>query len=363
MAIYDVDGNVISTGGEVTEEQVRDVFVQSLADGTITLPAQVGNTLGLDTHLFDETYVQTTYASLLSAFKSYPNSVPFFINSDQHGRGLEIQRYVNNIDIDGMECADINGGDTVVDTYGITALEDAYQRIKYVKNYIGIAGNHDYKKPSGEDVSEWQIRRTFCTTNLERRLISTSDLDCYVAYHPLHTVKFICIDPYDTRGIGGNYMPHPYINTKVADWVITELGRNDGNDIVILMHEPRWKRTRTRDDSTYTTQSEGNGNTPLYDLFVARKQKTSGTYTDDEDVVHNYDFSNCEGQVLCELSGHWHSETYSDVDGLTVYAQDWAGANKYGGSFGLIDRDNNLLRIFSFDNVSGVKTELDITLQ
>ena len=362
MAIYDVDGNVISTGGEVTEEQVRNVFVQSLADGTITLPAQVGNTLGLDTHLFDETYAQTTYASLLSAFKSYPNSVPFFINSDQHGRGVEIQRYVNNIDTDGMECVNINCGDSVVDAYTAEALESVYLRIKYVKNYIGVPGNHDYKNTLDENLF-WQIRRTFCTTNLERQMITTDDLDCYVAYHPMHSVKFICIDPYDERGIGGNYMPHPYINSNVAEWIITELSRNDGNDIVILMHEPRWKRIKTRTAADYTTVSEGNGNTPLYDLFVARKSKTSGTYTDDQNVQHTYDFSNCETNLLCELGGHWHEETYCDVDGLTVYAQDWAGANKYGASFGLIDRDNNLLRIFSFDNVSGVKTELDITLQ
>lgn len=363
MSIYDYEGKEILIGSDLTDAQISKAFSRALADGTIKIQSAVGDTQGIDSQAqFNTEHMNTIYANLLNAYKTYPNSVPFFIHSDQHGRGVEIQRYANNIDIDGMEYANINCGDSVVDAYTAQALENVYQRIKYVKNYIGVPGNHDYKNTLDENIT-WNIRRAFCTTNLQRRMITTSDLDCYVAYQPMHSVKYICIDPYDTRGIGGNYMPHPYINTEVADWIIAELSRNDGNDIVILMHEPRWKRIKTRDATDYTTVSEGNGNTPMYDLFVARKQKTSGTYTDDEGVVHNYDFSSCEGQVLCELGGHWHEETYSDVDGLTVYAQDWAGANKYGGSFGLIDRDNNLLRIFSFDNVSGVKTELDITLQ
>lgn len=357
MAIYDIDGNELYSG--ITDEQVRLAFMNALADGTIVIGSQPGDTLGISADAqFNQTYMQTAYASLLSAFKTYPNSVPFFIHSDQHGRGVEIQRYANNIDVDGMEYANINGGDTVVDVYGTDVLEDIYQRIRYVKNYIGIPGNHDYKKGS-ENISEFQIRRTFCTTNLERRLINTSDLDCYVSYQPIHTVKFICIDPYDSRGIISG-MGHPYINTEVADWLITELSRNDGYDIVGLIHEPQWLTYKHRDDANYTTSTD---DASVFNLFLARKNHQSGIFVDDENVSHSYDFTNTENDVLCMLSGHVHSEIYSDQDGLTVYAQDWAGNNKYGGTFGLLDRDNNLMRIFSFDSVNGNKTELDLSLQ
>lgn len=357
MAIYDSNGNEI--GGIITDEQVRLAFMNALADGTIVIGGIVGNTLGIDTHNFNSGYVDTAYASLLSAYKAHPNSVPFFMQTDEHGRGMEIQRYANNIDIDGVEFANLNGGDSVVDTYSATALEDVYDRIEYVKNYIGTPGNHDYKPPSGETVSEFEIRKAFCTTNLERRMICTSDLDSFVAYMPIHTVKFLCLDFYNPSGIISG-MPHPYVDTATATWMIEELSRDDGNDIVIFTHEPTWVTYKGRDDENYTSASSV---ASRYYLYLARKNKTSGTFTDDEGVTHSYDFTSCKTNLLCAISGHNHAEQYSDKDGLTVYAGDWCGANKFGGVFGLIDRDSDLLRIFRFDSVSGVLNELDISLQ
>ncbi len=362
MSIYDNEGNELSFSAEVTSEQIREAFAKALTDGTIKVFTQIGDTLGIaDMSFFDKNYMDTAYANFLNAYKAHPNSVPFFIQSDEHGRGLEINRYANNIDIDGIEYFNINGGDTNIDVYDSAYLGGLYERIKYVKNHIGIAGNHDYKV-GNENISPYVIRKTFCTTNLYRRQITSTDLNCYVAYHNRHSVKAICIDPYDIRGVA-NGMPHPYINSEVATWVIEELSREDGLDIIVLIHEPQWKRAKTRTDESYSAIPANNGNTPLYDLFVARKSKTSGTYTDDEGASHSYDFTGCKTDLLCEIGGHKHDEMFCAVDGLTVYVQDWAGGNKYGGTFGLIDRDNNLLRIFSFDNVSGVKEELDLSLQ
>lgn len=360
MAIYDYQGNIISSGGEITDEEIRDAFLNAVIDGAISVGTQVGSTLPLDTHFFNETYMNTAYASLLAKWKLYPNSVPFFINSDQHGRGLEIQRYANNIDTDGMDYSNINMGDTVVDTYGSSFLEDAYQRIKYVKNYIGIVGNHEHKPSTTEDPEKYLIRKVFSTTNIVRKMISTDVVDCYVAYQPQHAVKYLCLDLYDHWDSNGS---QPYTTSATAKWMIEELSKKDELDIVLLMHEPTMLTYKKRGDSSYTTMTQSANMTALFNLFLARKNKTSGTYTAADGTTHSYDFANTDSELLCMLSGHWHDEEYSDADGMTVYVQDWAGANKYGGSFGLIDRENNLLRIFSFDSVNGVKEELDITLQ
>lgn len=360
MAIYDYQGNVISSGsGDITDEQVRDALMDAILDGTVNIGTSVGDTLPLDTHYFNETYANTAYASLLSAYQANPNSIPFFIHSDQHGRGLEIQRYANNIDVDGMDYVNINDGDTVVDTYGSTVLEEAYQRIKYVKNYIGIVGNHEHKPSSTEDPEKYMIRKVFGTTNLERKMISTDVVDCYVAYQPSHTVKYLCLDLYDHWDTNGS---QPYTTSNTAKWIIQELSKDDGYDIVLLMHEPTMLTYKTRDDTSYSTVTSANL-IALFNLFLARKNKTSGTYVAADGSTHSYDFTGAENNLLCMLSGHWHNEEYSDADGLTVYVQDWAGDNKYGGTFGLIDRDNDLLRIFRFDSVNGNYAELDIDLQ
>lgn len=362
MAIYDYQGNVISSSsGDITDEQVRDALMDAILDGKVNIGTSIGDTLPIDSSkaFFNQTYMDTAYQSLLSAYQAHPNSIPFFIHSDQHGRGLEIQRYANNIDVDGMEYVNINGGDTVVDTYGSTVLEEAYQRVKYVKNYIGIVGNHEHKPSSAENPEKYLIRKTFGTTNLERRMITTDDVDCYIAYQPVHGVKFMCLDLYTSYTSTGS---SPQTTSETAEWIITELSRDDGYDIVLLMHEPTMLTYKARSDSSYSTVTSSNL-TALYNLFLARKNKTSGTYTAVDNSTHGYDFTNIKGELLCMLSGHWHNEEYSDADGLTVYVQDWAGDNKYGGTFGLIDRDNDLLRIFRFDSVNGNYAELDIDLQ
>lgn len=356
MAIYDKSGNEIFSG--VSNEQIRLAFANALVDGTIKVLSHVGDTLGLNTANYPKNNMDTAYASLLAAYKASPTGIPFFIHSDQHGRGMEIQRYANNLDVDGMEYANINGGDSCVDTYGKTALEYVHNRIRLVKNYLAVPGNHDYK-PSSETISPFVIRQAFGATNLESRFITTSDLCCYVAYQPCHTVKYICLDLYDQRGVVSG-MAHPYVNAEVADWLIRELNRNDGYDIVVIMHEPQWITYKDRSSESYSTSTNSSA---LFALLLARRNRSSGTFTDNESKTHSYDFTDAENELLCVFSGHQHAELYSDADGLTVYAQDWAGNNKYGGTFGLIDRDNDLLRIFRFDAVNGNFAELDLSLQ
>lgn len=91
MAIYDYQGNVISGGsGDITDEQIRNAFLQAVISGSVVVGTSIGDTLPIGTHSFTESYVQDAYTSLLSAYEAHPNSIPFFIYSDQHGRGLEV---------------------------------------------------------------------------------------------------------------------------------------------------------------------------------------------------------------------------------------------------------------------------------
>ena len=72
MAIYDYQGNAISgAGGDVTDEQIRNAFLRAVIDGTIVVGTSIGDSLGIDTHNFNETYMLSASYYMLFAYMSH----------------------------------------------------------------------------------------------------------------------------------------------------------------------------------------------------------------------------------------------------------------------------------------------------
>lgn len=348
---YDINGNKIN---DLTSNKIKTALIGAIADGSVNLGSTVGATLSYTSPSEAwETNALETYNNMLEIYKTIPNSgVPFFISTDQHGRGMEQHRWLNNTDVNGMNINNINLGDTVQDVYGSSTLNDVLSKTKQIKNFFGVAGNHDLKKGS-EEVSEHEITRCFTSTT-DRRMIE-NQRNCYSVLDNAHNTKFIVIEPYEDNGIVSG-MPHPYFSTNVSKWLIGELSNNDGYDIVVLCHEPLCKTNKSREETEETEWDDYN----VWNLLLARKNKTSGTFTDDDNVEHSYDFANMESDLLCTLHGHTHEELYSVQDGLTSYACDWYGNNN-SCTFGIIDRENSKLRIFKFDSTT-VYDELQINI-
>ena len=88
---------------------------------------------------------KSAYENMLSDYKIRPNtSIPMFVSTDQHGRGLWQHIFAGNLDTNSsMEMLSINLGDTVVDYFNYLELEKYYKQIKDAHNYISISGNHD----------------------------------------------------------------------------------------------------------------------------------------------------------------------------------------------------------------------------
>lgn len=349
MALYDRSGKEITTGAELSSSDIKTALVGAVADGTVNLGSVVGATLSYTSPSEAwETNAETTYQNLLTAYKNVPNSsIPFFVSTDQHGRGMEQHRWLNNRDSDGLNIININLGDSVMDVYNAETMNGILARTKQIKNFCGVVGNHDCKY-GAEEVSQYVLSNCFTSTK-DKRMIENQRV-CYSFLDNVHNTKFIVVEPYDTAGITSG-MPHPYISPVVAEWLIGEMSVKDGYDIVICIHEPCYKTSKTRTDSEETTYSNEKEKLSLWDLLLARKNKASGTYTDDSGESHSYDFANMESDLLCTLHGHTHEELYSVADGLTGYACDWYGNNNCC-TFGLIDRENNLLRIFKFDSTA-----------
>lgn len=360
MSLYDENGNILEIGGTITDQQVQSAFVSAVANGVINFPAQIGGTRQSNISDALKATANTAYASLLAHCSEHPNtSIPFYITTDQHGSGLQIQIHVNNIDSDGLEIANINLGDTVTDYYEKDTLEGFTNTVKYCKNYIGVVGNHD--KKTGYNVSDYVLNHCFFTTYPNIKKINQHQ-DCYVVYDGRYSVKYIVVDDYilsaDTTSVEHGF------SEEISNWLIDELSKNDGYDSVLLIHWPLFIKHRTRASETEQSSSTSMENynnaerTGYWNFFLARKNKGSGTFTDHDRVTHSYDFSSCENDLLCILSGHEHAEEWSVEYGLTHYA-----ANRYpnGSVFGAIDRANKKLHIWEF-NASTVKDELVIDI-
>jgi hypothetical protein len=352
MALYKGNGEKLET--TVSSEDIKKALMGAIADGSVNMGSQIGATLAYTSPgAAWETNANAAYQSLLMAYKAKPNqSIPFFISTDQHGRGLEQHRWLNNTDKDGMEMASINLGDTVIDVFNMTEFANQLARTQQVKNYIGVAGNHEYKHGS-EIMSDYEVCRVYNTTDYDR-MMNPSPADNFVVIDGLHCVKYVVVSEYVLNADGMDYTHG--MTAETAEWLIRELTANDGYDIVLLKH---WflkladGGTYKKRDGTSIADTTAAYLPELTALFTARKNKTSGSYTDVDGVSHAYDFTNCKHELLCALHGHEHLEVYGNAGGLLCYCADMYNDNRTC-TFGLIDRENSTMTVWVFDK-TGVR--------
>lgn len=348
--LYTGTGNPISVGGgEVTTAQVKSALISAVASGDVNLGSAIGATLSYTSPgAAWEANAETAYNNLLAAYKAIPNSgIPFFISTDQHGRGLEQHRWLNNFDaeINGMGVMSLNLGDTVTDVFGEEWMTGFYNRTWQVKNYIGVFGNHEIKA-GAEEPNFYDLNRGFISTR--GRKCYVGPMGCFTVYDDAHSVKYVCVANYYPTDSG----VERGLDADSTQWLVNELAKNDGYDVVYLQHWPVWTTKRTRGAETETADAEnhsGSYNYKIWQLLLARKKKQSGTFADSLGGTHAYDFTNCDHALLIALHGHNHEENISTVDDLTAYAADMCGDTRTC-TFGLIDRLNSKVTFWVFDS-------------
>ena len=348
--LYTMDGTPIDMGGEITTAKIKAALLVAVASGDVNLGSAIGATLSYTSPgAAWEANAATAYANLLAAYKEAPNSsIPFFISTDQHGRGVEVNRWLNNHDatVNGMEVANLNLGDTVLDVFNEYEMSNIYNRSWQIKNHIAVYGNHEIKmsteKPSFHDLNRWYVAT-------RGRKFYVGPMGCFTVYDDKHSVKYVCVANYYPDSGSSSGITRG-LDADSAEWLVGELAKNDGYDIVYLQHWPMFTTKRTRDEETETADSEnhsGSYNYKVWRMLVARKNKESGTLADSLGGEHAYDFTGCKHDLLCCLHGHNHQENISTVDGLTAYAADMCGDTRIC-TFGLIDRLNSTLTVWKF---------------
>lgn len=361
MALFDANGNAVS---EVSSADIKKALTGAIADGTVNMGSVVGATLGYTSPgTAWETNAAASYANLLAAYKEIPNSgIPFFISTDQHGRGLEQHRWLNNHDagINGMNVMSLNLGDTVTDIFGEAWMTGFYDKTWQVKNYISVYGNHEIKAGATELPNFYDLNRGFISTRGRKFYIGP--MGCFTVYDDEHSVKYVCVANYYPDSASSSGVTRG-LDADSAEWIVSELAKNDGYDVVYLQHWPVFTTKRQRGDEAETADSENHSNSYNYKIWrmlIDRKNKASGTFMDSLSGEHPYDFTKCEHELLITLHGHNHQENISTVDGLTAYAAD-GYLNNNACTFGLIDRLNSKVTFWWF-NANGVLDPLELPI-
>ena len=355
MALFDINGKEISSGSaSVSEEIVRTAIINGIVNGEIELPTTTASgTLPLDAIASQTGWlsgVKSSFDAMMADYKSDAvDGIPMFLCADTHG-GATIARIPHNYD---SRVFSLALGDLCPDYFYTTHIANVKNAVKPITNVITVAGNHDVvvKGTSDERASYYAINDAFKCTNAkhpDNRLYQTS-------IDNLHGVKYIVVSGYhlNDTGIGMNTSYTNRVGTAQIEWLIEELSRDDGFDIIVCSHEPLGTSLTNRDGGVKDNAGSGYYS-GIRSILAARKAHTSGTVTDADGVVHSYDFTGTKTECLCSFHGHLHEELYSQADGWTEYVQRAYSTNVDGCvSWALIDRNAMTLTIYraGYDNL------------
>ncbi|UEL47593.1 metallophosphoesterase [Terrisporobacter hibernicus] len=389
IAIHD---NSAITVTAYADTQKYETSTDLSLGGTMVKPLDAFLSFGLNSEVAN--WLWSAKESWMTAWNGSTKKIPIIVVSDVHGtwqQGEPIFKYLSHIVPWDNVSKFINLGDAVFNNtkYNTDGSEEVYNTMKAVldgipkEKQMNILGNHDvFKLESPTWISDMDITNLYFT-NPGAKYFNDATGD-FVLYDNRFNVKYVCVNGWefvDTR---------TYANTSdQIDSIIKELERNDGYDIIFISHCPlaieKQKsnviRTTQRDyafDSYNWAVWEKNDNLAV-ELWNGIANKQAGTVLDSYGNPHSFDFTNLDGNVLCGLHGHTHTNgwyhvgqsgtgvldilfknMYFDInsdaciDSLYNYTSKSGAvaymANSYTVTFALIDRKNSDVEIW---NVSG----------
>lgn len=310
--------------------------------------------------------VQANYDAFIADVMGDYNRIPIIVHTDQHGR-IRAQNPVLKLIGDVANWYEVskcvNLGDTVADRFSAAALQaylDAAKDCIPLSRRLDVYGNHDVW-----DADEDQ------KYTVDQKRLSPYFKNIYARRHSNNGYFTVIDDYYNVKYLVINNMEYPATNystrritTAQANFIVEELSKKDGHDIILLSHVPLVADdTMTSRDSSYqayteTFLSDAAANASFLAMIAARKTKKSGTFTDSEGVGHAYDFSACDSELLMSLHGHTHFEAYKSLTGsVTEFAFDWFDGNTF--YFAYIDR--NAKKFKCWKNENGVEA-LEISI-
>lgn len=343
-----VTANTVAPENEANVLTIDEDYAQDYGVSTLSLITDESEKLvtktGLDSGF--ASVIETVKNEWLVEANGNIDKIPLIIHTDQHSNFSKplwdtISGLVDWYDIGKV----INLGDTV-GTYVDSDTENPLTRCEGLENYVAsmesvpyskrieVFGNHDTwgDNPDGTGRFTPQNYLYKYFRNIYARRFDNHGN--FVTYDDNYNVKYVVVSGFAYDSNLGGYS-HYIIPSTTIDRIIEELEKADGYDVIILSHVPL----------------SGVNSKPLNTLWSGRKIKTSGSVTDEYGVAHDFNFTSCDGELLCGLHGHNHE------DGCT-YINDVLLSNGFDAyyispkaiHFVLVDRENGQLNIWKVED-------------
>lgn len=331
----------------VAEEVDNQVAMLSLSTGETVNPSAYSS-LSADY----VSMVQSNYDAMMAECLGDYNKIPIIVHTDQHGRigaSNQVMKLIGDM-VNWYEVSKcINLGDTVVDRFGTTALENYLSATKDsipLSKRLDVYGNHDvWDSDDSQKYTVDQKRLSPYFKNIYARRHGNNGY--FTVVDDYYNVKYLVVS--DLEYPDTNYSTRR-ITTAQAKFIVSELSADDGRDVVLVSHVPLDSDEVTSRDSTYLAYSEKflsdtTAHNSFMEMIAARRNHTSGTFTDSEGISHAYDFSNVSGDLLMSLHGHAHFEAYRTFENsITEFIFDWFDGNTF--YFAYIDREEKKFKVW-----------------
>jgi len=349
-----------------------------------TMPANPA-LYGLETAYAEKMYI--AIQDWMGYYAGDYEKIPFILHTDQHGRLTNTKKglfdFLSTVVQWGNISAIFNLGDTVVDHWEDNSLftnpllindtlEEASKCLESVPKdkQINVYGNHDtwysgnvQTAVAGVLPSLQYLNPYFRATGLRAKPFPDNS-GFQVVYDDIFNIKYLVLGCWDYADKTGDYTGYQWywINQKHLEYVVTEMAKDDGYDLVLVSHvplemgssgsiDPVSGEPYELDPVIYITHYDSF----LVPLWNARKNRTSGSVSSGG-VSVSFDFTNCKTDCLCAIAGHTHHDgaTYIGNDGLLQIAFDYFTDMTI--HFGVIDRANKKVKCWklSYSNPTDV---------
>lgn len=284
--------------------------------------------------------------AIKSIYQQSEDAIPFFIQTDGHGRLNEgnkgchnlaesVMRYIPNMML-GDYASYYNNGNNPSDHARTSAG---------IANYISAMGNHEFML-SSSDTGLASLPVLIASYTPPQGILGSETYGYYKVLDDKYNIKYLVGQPHipDENNSSG-FVTH--FTGDQWEWFIDELEADDGYDIIVLNHEPfGGTYTKYSDGTTSTYAANGYNLSPV---LSARKARQSGTVTDYDGVTHSYDFTQTTSDLICCLHGHTHRIEYSEKTQFgypVIIGRDMT--NNGDCLYGIIDRDGGYMYIYPF---------------